>query len=114
MKRVEKLGPIFLSLASLAVPTTMAAQQASGQHSTDVQHEQVNQTDEPRDFEGTIMKTRIGETFLLMDYSHRTAYILSDHDAERIKRFDGKKVVVTGTLDPLSNTIMVTTIRTPS
>lgn len=114
MKRVVKLGPIFLSLTSLTVPMRMTAQQASGQQNTDVQHEQINQRDEQRDFEGTIMKTKIGTTFLLMDYEHRTAYILDDHDMERIKRFDGKKVVVTGTLDPLSNTIMVSTIRAPS
>ncbi len=112
MKRVDKLGPIFLSFALIIASKSAAQQQTSGQQKTDThQTEQGSQADDQRDFEGTIVKTKIGATFLLMDYQHHTAYFLDDPDIERMKRFDGKKVVVTGTLDPLSNTIMVSTIR---
>ena len=90
MKGVAKFGCTFFSVALIISTKTIAQQQPSKQPGTD---------------------TKIGNTFLLMDYQHRTAYILEDHDVERMKRMDGKKVVVTGTLDPLSNTIMVSTIR---
>lgn len=58
-------------------------------------------------FTGKVMETK-GQ-FVLMDATTKTTYVLDDQD--KAKRFKGKTVKVTGTLEAASNTIHISNIE---
>ena len=61
-------------------------------------------------FTGTIVKGNNG--FILQDDTQKTSYKLDD--AKMAKKFNGKSVRVTGTLDSTTNTIHVTNVQAAS
>ncbi len=61
-------------------------------------------------FTGTIVKGNDG--FMLQDDTNKTSYKLDD--TKQAKKFSGKSVRVTGTLDSTSNTIHVTNVQAAS
>ena len=61
-------------------------------------------------YTGTIVKGNDG--FMLQDDTNKTSYKLDD--AKMAKKFNGKSVRVSGTLDSTSNTIHVTNIQAAS
>jgi len=60
----------------------------------------------------TGMITKSGDKFLFSDASSNASYMLDDQQAAR--KFDGKKVKVTGTLDAANNLIRVQSIELAS
>ena len=58
-------------------------------------------------FSGTILRS--GDNFVLSDAANKLAYVLDN--AEKASPYEGKKVKVTGTVDPANNTIHVETIQ---
>jgi hypothetical protein len=75
-----------------------------------VQAHNISQTQaqpEGKTFTGTILKS--GESFVLSDSVTKSRYLLDDQD--KVRRYEGKHVKVTGTVDVASNTIHVETIE---
>jgi hypothetical protein len=62
---------------------------------------------ESKTFTGTILKS--GESFVLSDSVTKSRYMLDDQD--KVRRYEGKHVKVTGAVDVASNTIHVETIE---
>jgi Protein of unknown function (DUF5818) len=62
---------------------------------------------ESKTFTGTILKS--GEMFVLSDSDNKSRYMLDDQD--KVRRYEGKHVKITGTVDVGSNTIHVETIE---
>jgi Protein of unknown function (DUF5818) len=67
----------------------------------------VNQQSEVKIFTGKIMKS--GEKLVLKNAATQSTYVLDDES--RAKSFEGRTVKVTGTLDPLTGAIRVTSIE---
>jgi hypothetical protein len=63
-----------------------------------------------RSFAGKIVKQ--GDQYVLKDMAHKVTYALDGQDD--VKQFEGKEVVVTGSLDAGSNTIHVQKVQAPS
>lgn len=61
-------------------------------------------------FEGTIVKSK--DKYILQDKTSGATYQLDNQD--KAKGFAGRDVKVTGTLDPSTNTIQVSDIKTQS
>jgi hypothetical protein len=61
---------------------------------------------ESKIFMGTILKS--GESFVLSDSATKSRYMLDDQ--EKVRRYEGKHVKITGAIDVGSNTIHVETI----
>ena len=62
---------------------------------------------EAKTFTGTILKS--GESFVLSDSVAKSRYLLDDQDKAR--RYEGKHVKVTGTIDVANNMIHIETIE---
>lgn len=62
---------------------------------------------ERKTFTGTILKS--GESFVLSDSVTKSRYMLEDQ--EKVRRYEGKHVKITGTIDVGGNTIHVETIE---
>jgi Protein of unknown function (DUF5818) len=61
---------------------------------------------ESKTFTGTILKS--GESFVLSDSATKSRYMLDNQ--EKVRRYEGKHVKITGAVDVGSNTIHVETI----
>jgi hypothetical protein len=62
---------------------------------------------EAKTFTGTILRS--GESFVLSNSVTKSRYMLDDQD--KVPRYEGKHVKITGTVDGASNTIHVETIE---
>jgi|SRR5580692_4504992 hypothetical protein len=62
---------------------------------------------EDETFTGTILKS--GQSFVLSDSVTKSRYILDDQ--EKVRRYEGKRVKITGAVGAASNTIHVETIE---
>ena len=68
---------------------------------------QTQERPEAKTFTGLILKS--GESFVLNDPATKSKYLLDDQD--KVRRFEGKHVKVTGTIDPAKNLIHVASIQ---
>lgn len=97
---------IFLLLAGIATMfTMMAAPVQSTVLATPAL--QTKAQPEVETFIGTVLKS--GENFVLSDSATKTRYTLDD--TRKARPFEGKTVIVTGTLDNGSNLIHVQAIQ---
>ena len=97
---------IFLSLAGCMTLFGLMAAPVQAR----VQASHIPQTQaqpEAKTFTGTVLKS--GDSFVLSDSVAKSRYILDDQD--KVRRYEGKHVKVTGTIDVASNTIHVETIE---
>jgi uncharacterized protein YdeI (BOF family) len=99
-------------LAALASIPASAQSQDSQQQPTQAQPSQpqggtADSSAQAQSFNGTIVKTKSG--YALNDESNKSAYMLDDQT--QAKKFSGKSVKVTGTLDTSTNTIHVSNIE---
>jgi hypothetical protein len=95
---------IFLSLTVLVLfhVTVVPQPYAPTAHSSQTQERPATST-----VIGIILKS--GESFVLSDPATKSKYMLDDQD--RARRFEGKHVKVTGTIDAAKNMIHVATIQ---
>ena len=95
---------ISLPLTALLLFSMTAVPTSSGPatHSS-----QTQERPEAETISGTILKS--GDSFVLSDPATKTKYMLDDQDKAR--RFEGKHVKVTGTMDATQNLIHVATIQ---
>lgn len=84
-------------------PTQPTAQQQPNAAS---QPPAMNEAADPQMFSGKIAKA--GGKFVLKDDASKTTYLLDDQD--KAKQYDGQEVKVSGTLDPQTRTIHVSSI----
>ena len=63
-------------------------------------------------FQGTIVKSKEKDKYILQDKTSGATYQLDNQD--KAKEFEGKDVKVTGILDPSTNTIQVSDIQAQS
>jgi hypothetical protein len=96
---------IFLSLTVLMLVSVTAAPNPS--KTPEVHSSQTQERPETKTFTGTILKS--GESFVLSDPATKSKYLLDDQDQAR--RFEGKHVKVTGTIDAAKNLIHVASIQ---
>src|SRR3984893_18677246 len=96
---------IFLSLAGFVTLFSLMA--APVQAWVPTHTSQTQAQPEAKTFTGTVLKS--GESFVLSDSVAKSRYILDDQD--KVRRYEGKHVKVTGTIDVASNTIHVETIE---
>src|ERR1700674_721653 len=97
---------IFLSLAGFVTLFSLMA--APVQSRVMAPHRSQTQAQpEAKTFTGTVLKS--GDSFVLSDSVAKSRYILDDQD--KVRRYEGKHVKVTGTIDVASNTIHVETIE---
>ena len=109
-----KVGVRFLGAAALAAGLALSGA-ALAQNRPSSQDPQSNPsqsqrqgTAEVRSFSGKIAKDSNGN-YILQDDASKASLALDDQ--AKAKKFDGKNVVVTGTLDASSNTIHVQKIE---
>lgn len=98
------LAVLVLALALVSVPFHANAQQDPAQPTQPTATEAQQQS---QSFSGTIVKA--GDDFVLRDEAGKTTYKLDN--AEQAKQYEGKNVKVTGTMDPMTNTIHVERIE---
>jgi hypothetical protein len=108
---LKRLVPPALILGLVALGINLMAQPArcsqdEGRSAQQQQQQQENDTTAARSFEGKIKK--VGGKFVLQDSSTGQAYVLDDQDAA--KKYDGKNVKVTATIDPNTNVLHVVDI----
>ena len=96
---------IFLSLTVLMLVSVAAAPNPS--NTPESHSSQSQERPEAKTFTGTILRS--GESFVLSDPATKSKYILDDQDKAR--RFEGKHVKVTGTIDAAKNLIHVASIQ---
>jgi len=96
---------IFLSLTVLMLVSVTAAPNTS--NAPKAHSYQTQERPEAKTFTGIILKS--GESFVLNDPATKSKYLLDDQDKAR--RFEGKHVKVTGTIDAAKNLIHVATIQ---
>lgn len=116
MKRL-KLSTLLLTLALVAgfcvVQPRLNAQQdqpTAQQPQPDSARQPVRQMSDSQTFVGKVAKS--GGKFVLRDDTTKAIYMLDDQ--ARAKKFDGQAVQVTGTLDPSTKTIHVSSIAPAS
>lgn len=108
MKRLLSIVTI-LGLTGLGLSLSAAAQNQPTQSqpsSAQAQQQQPVDAQSARAFEGKITKS--GDKLVLQESSTQQAYQLDDQD--KAKQFEGKKVKVTATMDPNTNTLHVVDI----
>ena len=121
MKVFNYFGSAVLALGLASIPvlaqTQQPSQQDPPQSPTQTQPTQPQATPSSSDsmpqsqaFTGTIVKSSDG--YMLQDDTNKTSYKLDN--AKQAKKFSGKNVKVTGTLDSASNTIHVTDVQAAS
>jgi uncharacterized protein DUF5818 len=97
---------IFLSMAGFVTTfCLMAAPVQARVQASQISHTQAQP--ESKTFTGTILKS--GESFVLSDSVSKSRYMLDDQD--KVRRYEGKHVKITGAVDAASNTIHVETIE---
>jgi len=114
MKRINRPGGLAALLAAAAfctfTPGLLAQSQDAAPPQGQQQQEQTQQ--QSKTYAGTIMKLQDGKYALVTGKTPQgqlSGHFLDDQDDA--KKYDGKKVTVTGTLDLASNTIHVTKIQ---
>ena len=124
MKKLSYFGTVILAAGltcipalaqSAPTPSQDPSQQPSATQPAQSQPSQASptssdSTSQGQAFTGTIVKGSDG--FMLQDDTNKTSYKLDD--AKMAKKFNGKSVRVTGTLDSTSNTIHVTNVQAAS
>ena len=118
MKAFRFFGSTVLALGLASIPAlaqTQPSQPDSSQQPTQSQPSQASPSTsdsmpQSQSFTGTIVKGSDG--YMLQDDTKKTSYKLDD--AKQAKKFEGKNVRVTGTLDSASNTIHVTSVQAAS
>src|SRR5579872_3876825 len=107
MKRLLSIVTILgLTGLGLSLSATAQNQPAQSQTSAGQAQQQPVDTQSARAFEGKI--TEAGDKLVLQESSTQQAYQLDDQD--KAKRFEGKKVKITATMDPNTNTLHVVDI----
>jgi len=107
MKRLLSIVTILgLTGLGLSLSATAQNQPAQSQTSAGQAEQQPVDTQSARAFEGKI--TKAGDKLVLQESSTQQAYQLDDQD--KAKRFEGKKVKITATMDPNTNTLHVVDI----
>jgi len=96
---------IFLSLTVLILISVTAAPVPS--NTLKARSYQTQERPEAKTFTGIILKS--GGSFVLNDPATKSKYLLDDQDKAR--RFEGKHVKVTGTIDAAKNLIHVASIQ---
>lgn len=124
MKKLNYLGTAILAAGLTCIPALAQtgstpsqdpSQQPSPTQPTQSQPSQASPTSsdsmaQGQAFTGTIVKGSDG--FMLQDDTNKTSYKLDN--AKIAKKFNGKNVKVTGTLDSTRNTIHVTDVQAAS
>src|SRR5690242_21043630 len=104
---------VFWSLFLALVLTAGFAQFAPSLHAQSQSQPPLAQTPEDqkqsRTFVGQIVQAKNGQYALLVNKNAGTGFYLDS--AEKVKKFNGQSVKVTGTLDAQSKTIHITDIR---
>ena len=100
MKRIFLSLAGFVTLFGVMAAPVQSRVLATGMFRTQAQPE-------AKTFTGTVLKS--GDSFVLSDSVAKSRYILDDQD--KVRRYEGKHVKVTGTIDVASNTIHVETIE---
>jgi Protein of unknown function (DUF5818) len=100
MNRIFLLLAGFVTLFSLMAAPVQSRVMAPRPSQTQAQPE-------AKTFIGTVLKS--GESFVLSDSVTKSRYMLDDQD--KVRRYEGKHVKVTGAVDVTSNTIHVETIE---
>jgi Protein of unknown function (DUF5818) len=109
--RVNRLAPALLAGAlSLAAPAALLAQEPPNQPTPQSQGGTAPDTGRATEntFSGKVTKGSDGK-FVLEDASKSTSFTLDNQ--KLAKKFDGKNVVVTGTLDQTNNILHVKKIE---
>ena len=119
MRKLNYFGTAILAAGLTCIPALAQTQPSASQDPapppTQTQPSQASPsasdaTPQSQAFTGTIVKGSDG--YMLQDDTNKTSYKLDD---EKIaKKFNGKSVRVTGTLDSASNTIHVTNVQAAS
>ena len=113
MKRINRPGGLAALLAAAAFCTFTPGLLAQSQDAAPPQGQQQEQTQQQsKTYAGTIMKLQDGKYALVTGKTPQgqlSGHFLDDQDDA--KKYDGKRVTVTGTLDLASNTIHVTKIQ---
>ena len=110
------IAALALGLASIpALAQTQPSQDSSQSQPSQSQPTQASPSasdsmPQSQSFTGTIVKGSDG--YMLQDDTSKTSYKLDD--AKQAKKFAGKNVKVSGTLDSTSNTIRVTDVQPTS
>src|SRR5689334_14855155 len=123
MKKLNYFGTAILAAGLTCIPALAQSAPAPSQDPsqqpapTQPSQSQPSQTSPTSDstpqgqaFTGTIVKGSDG--FMLQDDTNKTSYKLDN--AKIAKKFNGKNVRVTGTLDSTSNTIHITDVQAAS
>jgi hypothetical protein len=112
MKAFNCFAIAALALGLSSIPAWSQVQQEPQQQPTQSQNGQAG--DQPSQqvqaFTGTIVKTSDG--YVLQDSAGTTSYKLDN--AKQAKKFEGKNVKVTGTLDVATNTIHISNVEMAS
>jgi len=99
---------LVVGIALLA--STMWAQDAPTQSQPQPGDQAQAQQAVARSFAGKIVKQ--GDQYVLKDMAHKVTYALDGQDD--VKQYEGKEVIVNGSLDAASNTIHVQKVQAPS
>jgi uncharacterized protein YdeI (BOF family) len=118
MKILNCFGTTVLALGLASIPAlaqTQPSQQDPSQQPSQSQPSQASPSSsdsmpQSQAFTGTIVKGSDG--YMLQDDTNKTSYKLDD--AKQAKKFAGKNVKVSGTLDSTSNTIHVINVQANS
>lgn len=117
MKALNYFGTAVLALGLACIPALSQTQpsQDPPQQPSQSQPSQASPSasdsmPQSQSFTGTIVKGSDG--YMLQDDTNKTSYKLDD--AKQAKKFAGKNVKVSGTLDSSSNTIHVTSVQASS
>ena len=103
-------GLVIAALALAAVGFVPLAPAFSAQAQNQMPSAQSQQRQEQsRTYLGEIVKTQSGKYGLLTDKKSGKGYFLDDQDDA--KKFDQQTVLVTGTVDPQTNTLHVNNIK---
>jgi uncharacterized protein YdeI (BOF family) len=117
MKPIQYIGTAVLALGLTGLPALAQTQPAQDPSQQPSQSQPSQASPSSSDsmpssqaFTGTIVKGNDG--YMLQDDTNKSSYKLDD--AKMAKKFNGKSVKVTGTLDSASNTIHVTNVQAAS
>jgi len=117
MKALNYFATAILAVGLASIPALAQTQPDTSQQPTQSQPSQAqpgqtasDSTAQSQALTGTIVKGSDG--YMLQDDTAKTSYKLDD--AKQAKKFAGKNVKVTGTLDSTSNTIHVTNVQAAS
>ena len=117
MRKLNYFGTAILAAGLTCIPALAQTQPSAPQDPAPPQTQpsqaspsNSDATAQSQAFTGTIVKGSDG--YMLQDDTNKTSYKLDD--AKMAKKFSGKSVRVTGTLDSASNTIHVTNVQAAS